>query len=222
MAASPFSESVASKSLVTGLVLAGGRSQRMFGAPGQGDKALLDLGGKPMLAHVVDALAPQTARVIVSANGDPQRFSLFGLPVVADTVPGHAGPLAGLLAGMAWAASHAPETCYLASAPADAPFLPADLVPRLLAAVAERPNAIALAASQGAVHHVVGLWPLALANDIEAALLGGQRQVSAFAGRHETVTVAFPAEMRGGRRVDPFLNANTPSELEEARAILAS
>jgi molybdopterin-guanine dinucleotide biosynthesis protein A len=194
----------------------------MFAEPGQGDKALLDLCGKPMLAHVADALAAQTARVIVSANGDPERFSQFGLPIVADTVPDHAGPLAGLLAGMVWAAGHAPETRYLASVPADAPFIPADLVSRLLAAVAGKPNAIAIAASQGTVHHVVGLWPLTLANDIEAALLAGQRQVSAFAARHGAEIVAFDTETRGARRVDPFLNANTPSEFEEARAILAS
>ncbi len=222
MAASPFSGSEASRSLVTGLVLAGGRSRRMFGEPGQSDKALLDLGGKSMIAHVVEALAPQAARVILSANGDPERFSQFGLPVVADTVPGHAGPLAGLLAAMAWVAHHAPETRYLASAPADAPFLPADLVARLFAAVADKPNAVALAASQDTVHHVVGLWPLSLADDIEAALRSGRRQVSAFAGRHDAVIVAFDVETRGGRRVDPFLNANTPAELDEARALLAS
>src|SRR5262249_36512776 len=120
---------------VTGVILAGGQSRRMGG----GDKGLLDLAGKPMLAHVVERLAPQVGRMVINANGDAARFAALSLPVVADTVAGFAGPLAGVLAGMRWSLANAPAARWIATAAGDAPLLPADLVGRCLAAVRDRP-----------------------------------------------------------------------------------
>src|SRR5579871_2954900 len=110
-----------------GLVLAGGLARRMGG----GDKALLRIGTATILERVLDRLAPQCARIILNANGDPGRFGFTQLPVVADEVPDFAGPLAGVLAGLDWAAAHAPDTAWIASVPGDCPFLPEDVVARL-------------------------------------------------------------------------------------------
>jgi molybdopterin-guanine dinucleotide biosynthesis protein A len=203
---------------VTGVILAGGQSRRMGG----GDKGLLELAGKPMLGHVIDRLKPQVGAIAINANGDPTRFARFGLPVIPDTVAGFVGPLAGVLAGMRWSAEHAPETRWIVTAAGDAPLLPLDLVARLLAAAAVAPdNAIALAQSHGALHPVIGLWPVALADDLQAQLAQGVRKVLHWTDRHGTVPVPFPPARIGGAALDPFFNANTPQELEELRAIIA-
>ena len=202
---------------VTGVILAGGQSRRMGG----GDKGLLQLAGKPMLAHVIARLAPQVARLAINANGDPARFAAFGLPVVADTVAGFVGPLAGVLAGMRWAAANTPAMRWIVTAAGDAPLLPTDLVERMLAAVAGRPSAIALAQSGGELHPVIGLWPVALADDLEAQLAGGVRKVLHWTDRHGTLPVPFPMARIGGVDIDPFFNANTPEELAQLRAMLA-
>ncbi|MBO0763302.1 MAG: molybdenum cofactor guanylyltransferase MobA [Hyphomicrobiaceae bacterium] len=202
---------------VTGVILAGGQSRRMGG----GDKGLLDLAGKPMLAHVTARLAPQVGRVAINANGDPARFAAFSLPVVADTMPGFAGPLAGVLAGMRWSQANAPAAGWIATAPGDAPLLPVDLVARCLEALKQRPGAIALAQSAGEVHPVIGLWPVALADDLEARLAAGVRKVLDWTDRHGTVPVAFPFVKVGGQHLDPFYNTNTPQELNSLRALLA-
>ena len=202
---------------VTGVILAGGQSRRMGG----GDKGLLELAGKPMLAHVIDRLAPQVGRLIINANGDPARFAAFGLPVVADTVAGFAGPLAGVLAGMRWSRANAPAARWIATAAGDAPLLPVDLVARCLEAVEDRPGAIALAQSAGELHPVIGVWPVALADDLEAQLAGGVRKVLHWTDRHGTVPVAFPMLRLCDIEIDPFFNANTPQDLDKLRAILA-
>jgi molybdopterin-guanine dinucleotide biosynthesis protein A len=202
---------------VTGVILAGGRSRRMGG----GDKGLLDLGGRPMLAHVAERLAPQVGRMVINANGDPGRFAAFDLPVVADTLADFPGPLAGVLAGMRWSRANAPRARWIATAAGDAPLLPADLVVSCLAAVAERPGAIALAQSAGELHPVIGLWPVALADDLEAQLAAGVRKVLDWTGRHGTVAVPFAMRRLSATEIDPFFNANTPQELERLRAILA-
>jgi molybdopterin-guanine dinucleotide biosynthesis protein A len=202
---------------VTGVILAGGQSRRMGG----GDKGLLELAGRPMLAHVIERLAPQVGRLIINANGDPARFARLGLPVVADTVTDFAGPLAGVLAGMRWSLAHAPAARWIATAAGDAPLLPPDLVARSLAALRDRPRAIALAQSGGALHPVIGLWPVALADDLEAQLAAGIRKVLAWTDRHGTVPVPFAMLQMGGVELDPFFNANTPQELDALRAVLA-
>ena len=204
---------------IAGLILAGGLSRRMGG----GDKGLLDIAGKPMLAHVIARFAPQATPLAINANGDPARFAAFGLPVVADTIEGFVGPLAGVLAGMRWAAALAPAPRWIVSVSSDAPFVPADLVARLQATAEERPdgNPIAIAQSGGELHPVIGLWPIALADDLEAALRGGLRKVLHWTDKHGTVPVDFPFLVVGERSVDPFFNANTQEELEQARELLA-
>jgi len=209
---------------VVGVLLAGGQSRRMFAdGPGQGDKGLLEIGGKPMLAHVIERLAPQVGAIVLNLNGNPARFEAFGLPVVADTIGGHVGPLAGVLAGMRWATSHHPEARFIATVSTDAPFVPEDLVMRLAAARDAVPGSaqIALARSDGHLHPVIGLWPVALADDLHAALQDGIRKVLAWTDRHGTVGVDFAPVCVGGEEVDPFFNANTPDELAEARRLLA-
>jgi molybdenum cofactor guanylyltransferase len=204
-------------SSITGVILAGGRSRRMGG----GDKGLLDLGGKPMLAHVIDRLAPQVGRVIINANGEPRRFAAWSLPVVPDTVGGFAGPLAGVLAGMRWSHAYAPEARFIVTAAGDAPLLPRDLAGRLLAALAPGKAVIAMAQSLGELHPVIGLWPVALADDLEAQLVAGVRKVLHFTRRHGTIAVPFAPVRRCGVDIDPFFNANTPAELERLRATIA-
>ncbi|HWB43872.1 MAG TPA: molybdenum cofactor guanylyltransferase MobA [Hyphomicrobiaceae bacterium] len=202
---------------VTGIVLAGGLSRRMGG----GDKGLRELAGKPMLGHVVDRLRTQVGLLAINANGDPTRFAAFALPVVPDTVEGFAGPLAGVLAGMRWSARNAPHARWIATAAGDAPLLPRDLVERLRAAVEDKPSAIALAQSNGELHPVIGLWPVALADDLEAELRAGVRKVLRWTDRHGTIAVPFAAVRIGDTDVDPFFNANTPEELEGLRAMLS-
>jgi molybdopterin-guanine dinucleotide biosynthesis protein A len=205
------------KQQVTGVILAGGQSRRMGG----GDKGLLDLAGKTMLARVIERIEFQVGRVIINANGDPARFERYGLPVVADTIHGFAGPLAGVLAGMRWSATQMPNARWIATVSSDAPFLPRDLVARLGAAVADAPMSIALAQSGGTLHPVIGLWPVALADDLERQLDDGVRKVLQWTDRYGTVPVGFEFVKIGARMVDPFFNANTPGELAEANALLA-
>lgn len=187
---------------------------------GGGDKTLLDLDGATMLGCIIDRLRPQIGRLVINANGDASRFAAFGLPVVADDTADYPGPLAGILAGMRWSTAHAPGTRHIATVSSDAPFLPTDLVARLSLAIADRPDAIALARSGGDVHPVIGLWPVALADDLQAWLAAGTRKVLAWVDRHASARVDFPETEIGGRRVDPFFNANTPEELAVVRALI--
>jgi molybdopterin-guanine dinucleotide biosynthesis protein A len=201
---------------VTGVLLAGGRSRRMGG----GDKGLLELAGRPMLGHVLNRLSAQVGSLVINANGNPSRFAAFGLPVVPDTVEGFAGPLAGVLAGMRWSAENTPKARWIVTAAGDAPLLPPDLVTKFLAAVAKDSKAIALAQSRDELHPVIGLWPIALAGDLETQLRAGVRKVLDWTDRHGTVPVAFPPARICGIDIDPFFNANTPQELDQLRAML--
>src|SRR5262245_11421145 len=203
---------------VTGVLLAGGQSRRMGG----GDKGLLSLDGKSMLEHVIERLAPQVSALVLNANGDPERFAGLGLPVVADPIAGFVGPLGGVLAGMRWSLAHAPERPFIVTAAGDAPLLPSDLVASLLRAVAGGGRRIALARSNGTLHPVIGLWPVALAADLEEQLRQGVRKVLAWTDRHGTVGVDFANAHIAGREIDPFYNANTPQEFAELRGLLAA
>jgi molybdenum cofactor guanylyltransferase len=199
---------------IAGVLLAGGLSRRMGG----GDKTLRELGGVPLLDRVVMRLKPQVAALVLNANGDPRRFARFGLPVVADSVAGFAGPLAGVLAGLDWAAAEWPDCGFVSSVATDAPFLPHDLVARLAAAIEAAGADLACAASGGRVHPVFGLWPLRLREDLRRAVaVEGIRKVDEWTARHRLVTVAFD-----DRPVDPFFNANRPEDLEAAAALLAA
>lgn len=192
---------------------------------GGGDKPLLRLAGRPMLAHVIERFRPQVASLAISATGDTDRFAAFGLPVLADPIEGHAGPLAGILAGMRWAESSMSSALFLASAAADTPFFPANLAARLREARPRGEDAIALAASSGGTHGTFGLWPIALAADLEAFLRAGGRKVMDFADRHPRLAVAFDGLLLpGGETIDPFFNVNTPEDAaraEETTAALA-
>lgn len=189
-----------------GIILAGGLARRMGG----GDKPLVEIGGRPILAHVIERLAPQCATLAISANGDPARFAAFGLPVVADSVEGFAGPLAGVLAGMDYAA--AAGATNVLSAPGDTPFLPRDLVARLATAQEQAGADIAVAASGGRAHHTVALWSVALRNGLRRALTEeGERKVSAFIARYSSITVDWPV-----RPNDPFFNVNAPEDIAPA------
>ena len=193
-----------------GVVLAGGLSSRMGG----GDKCLRPLGGKTLLGHVLQRLKPQVAAVVLNANGDLARFQGYGLAVVADSVPGFAGPLPGILAGMDWARARHMGTSWIVSTAADAPFLPRDLVQRLHRG---RGRArIAVAASGGWRHPTTALWPVELAEELRQALAAGERKIDLFTARHSVATVEFATDP-----VDPFFNVNTPEELAEAERLLA-
>ncbi|SFR33120.1 molybdenum cofactor guanylyltransferase MobA [Litoreibacter janthinus] len=195
-----------------GVILAGGQSRRMGG----GDKGLLCLGGETLLARVIARLEPQVAEVALNANGDVVRFSDFGLPVIADSVAEYPGPLAGVLAGMDWAAARGHS--HIVTAAADTPFFPCDLVPRLLLASDKAP--IALAATPDpergmARHPTFGLWPVDLRHDLRAALAEGVRKVVAWTDRHGTATAEFSATP-----FDPFFNVNTPEDMARAEGLL--
>ena len=201
---------------VVGILLAGGKSSRMGG----GDKCLLPLAGRPILAHVIERLKPQVAELIVSANGDPARFSAFGLPVVEDRLGGYAGPLAGILAGLEWARTNRPESRFAITAASDTPFLPADLVDRLRSASGEGEANLVVARSAEGMHPVFGLWPVTLAPDLEASLMSGDRKVSDWVRQHQAREVMFPPVKIEGRTIDPFFNVNRPDELAAAEAFL--
>lgn len=201
---------------IVGVVLAGGRSRRMGG----GDKSLRALGGRTMLAHVVVILAPQVGRMIINANGDAARFEALGLPVVADAAQDFAGPLAGILAGMRWAAANIPQARRIVTVPADAPFIPPKLVERLVAASDAADGAIAVAQSAGVLHHATALWPVALADVLASAVDRGEREVGSWAARQGSVAVPFDLVRVDGQTVDPFFNVNTPDDFLEAARLM--
>jgi molybdopterin-guanine dinucleotide biosynthesis protein A len=191
-----------------GILLAGGLATRMGG----GDKSLRLLGGKPILAHVIGRIRPQVSALALNANGDPARLAKWNLPVVPDAIPNFPGPLAGIHAGMEWA--RAQRIADIVSIPTDLPFLPADLVERLLAARSDADIAVAM--SEGNVHPVVALWPIKLADDLRGLIDEGMRRVREFAARHTVAYADFPVG-----EIDPFLNINRPEDLERAEAILS-
>ena len=196
-----------------GVVLAGGKARRMGG----GDKCLLSVGGRPILDHVVKRIRFQVSSLILNTNGDLSRFEEYGLPVVADVVQGFAGPLAGVLTGMEWAAAHTPDVPWVVSIAADTPFPPEDLVARMLAAVEGEDAEMACAASGGRAHPVFGLWPMRLKDELRRAVIEEEvRKVDVWTARHRLVEVEFACEP-----FDPFFNINRPEDLEEAERLIA-
>ncbi len=196
-----------------GLVLAGGLARRMGG----GDKPLLRVGGKTILERVVGVLDPQCAGLVISANGDPARFAPYRRPVVADDVPGFAGPLAGILAGLDYVVAGAPGIEWLLSSPGDCPFLPPDLVARLHAARRAGGLPLACARSGEWRHPAVGLWPVWLRADLRRALVEeGLRRIETFTARHGVAVVDWPSEP-----LDPFFNVNTPEDAAAAERAAA-
>jgi molybdopterin-guanine dinucleotide biosynthesis protein A len=184
---------------------------------GGGDKTRIRVGGMTILERVLARIAPQCARLVLNAAGDAARFADSGLAVIADSVPDHAGPLAGVLAGLDWAASEAPEIAWLVSVPGDCPFLPRDLVARLHQARLAAGGQIACAASGERRHPVVALWPVALRADLRRAVTEeGLRKVDQWSARYRRGVAEWPIAP-----VDPFFNINTPEEAAEADRIAA-
>lgn len=197
---------------VLGVLLAGGLSRRMGGD----DKMLRRIGGRTILARVIERIRPQADRLLLNANGDASRFVDYRLPVAGDSFPGHAGPLAGVLTGMEWAAANAPNCRWIVTVPTDSPFLPVDLVDRMLAAVTEAGAEMACAASGGRTHPVCGLWPVALAGPLRRAMQDEIRKVDRWTAGYRLVQVDWPAAP-----VDPFFNANRPEDIAEAERLLS-
>lgn len=193
------------RAVIAAVVLAGGRGTRVGGR----DKAFLPLAGRPLLGHVLDRIAPQVDLVALSANGDPARFARFGLPVLPDGRPDRPGPLAGILAGMDWAAGEGATA--LVAVATDTPFLPTDLVARLGAA---GPFAMAATPGQGGPdrHPTAALWPVALRGELRTSLEAGQRRVADWALARGCATVPF-ADRRA------FLNVNDAEDLALAAVI---
>lgn len=198
---------------IIGVLLAGGLAQRMGG----GDKPMQTIGGQSMLARVIARLAPQCDGLILNANGDPARFADLKLPVVADTVDGFPGPLAGILAGLDWVAANRPEVRWMLSVAADCPFLPRDLVSRLDHARRAQDAPLSVAASGGQNHHVIALWSLALHEPLRNAVVNeGCRAVGRWMARYPVAIAEWPVTP-----FDPFFNANTPGDLAEAERLAA-
>lgn len=198
-----------------GVILAGGLATRMGG----GDKGLLLLDGQSLLSRVVARMQPQVADLAINANGDAARFSGFGLPVVCDSIDGFAGPLAGVLAGLDWAAAQGAD--HIVTAAADTPFFPADLVPRLLLAAEDAGVTLALAASPHPTRGLLrqptfGLWPVALREDLRVALAQGVRKVVQWTDRHGAALAPFQAT-----GFDPFFNVNTPADMMAAETLIS-
>ena len=200
-----------SKGEVAGVLLAGGLSRRFGG----GDKCLQEVGGRTLLDRVATRAASQVDGLVLNANGEAARFSVVGLPVVADVIEGFAGPLAGILTGMEWAAETMPEAEFLASFPSDAPFFPENLVTSLLNAVTREGADMACAVSNGRTHPVFALWPVRLKSELRRAMEDDDmRKIDRWTGQYKIVHVDFPIHP-----FDPFFNINTPEDLAEAETI---
>lgn len=198
--------------MIAGVILAGGRATRMGG----GDKGLRRVGGRRLMDHALERLAPQVGAMAINANGDPARLAEFGLPVLADSLPDHPGPLAGVLAGLDWAAGIGAQA--IVTAAADTPFFPRDLAAQLVAAAG--PSGLCLAASPDDTgrmqrHPTFGLWPVALRDDLRSALTGGLRKIVLWTDGHGAGTAAFASDP-----FDPFFNVNTPDDLALAETLV--
>lgn len=209
-------------SVPLGVILAGGLATRMGG----GDKALLQIGGQTLLQRVIHRLQPQVAGMALNANGDPERFDGFGLPVLPDSIDGFPGPLAGVLAGLDWAAEQGAEA--IATVAADTPFFPVDLVdvlqdtaqgmthPLVLAATPRGEEKTKSMSRSGLIRHpTFGLWPVALRDDLRGALHEGIKKVVIWTEHHKGREAVFPTESG-----DPFFNVNTPEDLMAAEAMV--
>jgi molybdopterin-guanine dinucleotide biosynthesis protein A len=197
-----------------GLVLAGGLARRMGG----GDKALIRIGNETILERALARLTPQVSGIVLNANGDASRFAFSKLPVVADSIPDFAGPLAGILAGLDWVAANRPGTEWIVSVPGDCPFLPRDLVAKLHAARITHGKLLACAKSGDWRHPVVGLWHVSLREDLRHAVtVEDLRKIEVWTARHGIALAEWPTEP-----VDPFFNVNAPEDVAKATELASS
>ncbi len=200
---------------VAGGLLAGGLARRLGG----GDKGFKSLGGKTILSLIISRIENQVGPLILNANGDADRFSSYDLPVVADVIPDYAGPLAGILTGMEWMRDNRPDVDWIVSVPTDAPFIPMDLVQRLMGAIKNGAQ-IACAQSKGRSHPVVAIWPVSLCQDLRAAMVDDEvRKVDRWTANYQTAHVDFPIIEVNGEYIDPFFNANRADDIEEAERL---
>lgn len=201
------------KTEILGVLLAGGLARRMGG----GDKPMRTIGGRTILERVIARLEPQCDGLVLNANGDPARFAAFGLPVIADGVADFPGPLAGILAALDWTAANRPDASLVLSAAGDCPFLPRDLVSRLHGALVAENAELAVAASDGQSHPVIGLWSVALREQLRHALVVEDvRKIDRWTARYRLATVTWPTTP-----LDPFFNANTMDDIAEAERLAA-
>jgi molybdopterin-guanine dinucleotide biosynthesis protein A len=184
---------------------------------GGGDKPMRSIAGRTILDRVIARLSPQCDGLIINANGDPARFAAFGLPVVADDVADFPGPLAGILAALDWAAANRPDVSLVLSAAADCPFLPRDLVSRLHQALVTENAQLSVAASDGQSHPVIGLWSVALRDELRHSLVVEDvRKIDRWTARYRLATVTWPTTP-----LDPFFNANTVEDIADADRLAA-
>tara|TARA_B110000196_G_scaffold319281_1_gene336908 strand:+ start:18715 stop:19353 length:639 start_codon:yes stop_codon:yes gene_type:complete len=200
--------------MVAGILLAGGKSRRMGG----GDKCMNLLNGKPILEHIIECVDPQVNQLVINTNGDPKRFSSFGLQVILDDVEGYLGPLAGILSGMEWAKKNVLECKWIATFATDTPFLPPNLVQRLIETATYYSADVTFASSSERRHPVFGLWPVSLSEDLRHALIyEGIRKIDHWADKYNCAEVSFDEEL-----VDPFFNINKPEDLVQAEFLLSN
>ena len=198
---------------VVGVILAGGLARRMGG----GDKSMLKLGGRRILDYVIESAQNQLQTVIINANGDPQRFAEFNLPVQADIVPDFAGPLAGVVSAMAWVKQNQPSITHIITLAADTPFFPADYVTRMLELMQLKHQRLACASYQGRTQPVFGLWPVDLFDDLYKALVeDDMRKVDRFTTPYGVADVPFDELIS-----NPFSNVNKPEDIDLGEQQLA-
>lgn len=197
---------------ILAVILAGGQSRRMGGEA----KFRITIGGMTLLEHVIARLRPQTGEILLNLNDEMETDFDPMLAIRPDGLGGHLGPLVGVLAGLDYYNEKGTSARHILSVPIDTPFLPLDLVPRLLDAASTDSDMIVMASSNGRLHPVIALWPMSLRDDLRDALVGGEiRKVRDYVLRHETCEVAW--DVAGG---DPFFNINRPEDIEIARARL--
>jgi len=197
--------------IVVGVILAGGQSRRFGG----GDKFLKTLNGKLLIDHVIERVRPQTGPLILNSNSEASSFADFGLPVIADSIQGYAGPLAGILTGMEWVQKNAPDCKWMVSFPSDAPFIPLDCVEKMQACAENEGAEIVCAASAGRTHPVCALWRVDLANDLRKAMLDEEmRKIDLWTARHRLSVIEF-----SDQPFDPFFNINRPEDLARAEQL---
>jgi molybdopterin-guanine dinucleotide biosynthesis protein A len=196
-----------------GVILAGGQARRMGG----GDKALLMLAGETLLGRAIARAKPQVQDLIINANGDPARFAVYGLPVIADRVQGFLGPLAGILSALEWMRAHRPNARWLASFACDSPIFPTDMVEQLVSLARETQSRITVAESGGRTHPVFAVWSAEIAETSESVLVkDGFRKVEDWIAGFPHRSLGFSVDP-----VDPFLNVNTPGQLAFAEDFIA-
>ncbi len=197
---------------ITGVILAGGLARRL----GNIDKALVQIGNTSLLEYAIANLEPQCDQIIINANGNPDRFHNINNPIIADTIEGYAGPLAGVLCAMQWVKQNTPQTKWIATLPVDTPFAPKDFAARLLQNVIDQKTDLACASSGGRHHPVVGLWPVDLADQLHAAMVNeDMRKVDLWTARFKLSIVDFKI-----KQYDPFFNINRPADIETGEQIL--